>query len=452
MIMLKKIFWLLAIFLIGLLPKPIFAATFDPNYLISDHELVDARSATKDEVINFLKQKKGALAFYFVADLDNQVKHAGEIIYNASQRHEINPWVLVTILQKEQTLVTTPVFKNSQYDWATGFACYDDGQTVSRFSGFTIQVDRAAWRLRYFLEHPWEFTYRPGQTHKINGTKVRLQNLATAALYNYTPHISGNRLFWRIWQSWFAKKGSIPNGTLVQAQGDKGVWLIQNNLRLPFYSRAVFLASYSFSKVRTISKQKLNEYVIGDPMTFSNYSLLRASSGDIFLLVDGIRRKIYSDALFKEIGFRSEEIVSVDPADLIQYPEGKPITTPYPSGALLRDNISSLVYYVQDDMKYPIIDEIILSNNFPYDNINDVSSSELNMFNLGDPVKLRDGTLIKGYNNSTVYFITHGKRLPIIDESTFEAMGYCWDNIIKVNDRILSLHPLGDVLDINKFN
>lgn len=448
--MLRKYFWLLVILALWFLPKPILAVSFDPNYLISDHELVNSQSATKNEVVNFLKQKGGALAHYFTTDLDNQVKHAGEIIYNAAQRYQINPWILVTLLQKEQTLVTRPVTKSTQYDWATGFACYDDGGTVSSFSGFTVQVDRAAWRLRYFLEHPWEFTYRPGQVYRINSIKVRPQNLATAALYNYTPHISGNRLFWQIWQLWFAKKGSIPNGTLVRAKGDKGVWLIQNNLRRPFYSKAVFLASYSFGKVQTISKQELDRYEIGDPMTFSNYSLLRASSGDIFLLVDGVRRKIYSDALFKKIGWRPEEVVSVESSDLVQYPEGKPITTPYPSGALLRDKTSGLVYYVQDDMKYPIVDEMILYTNFPYDNITDTDSSELNAFNFGDPVKLRDGTLVKGYNNPAVYIVSRGKRLPIVNAATFEAMGYCWDNIITINDRVLNLHPLGNILDINK--
>ncbi|MCX6741159.1 MAG: hypothetical protein NTY61_02050 [Candidatus Parcubacteria bacterium] len=392
------------------------------------------------------------LSSYYTTDLDNQIKHAGEIIYNAAQRYQINPWVLVTLLQKEQTLVTSPVIKSTQYDFATGFACYDGGGTVSRFSGFTVQIDRAAWRLRYFLEHPWEFTYQAGQIYRINGVKVRLQNLATAALYNYTPHISGNRLFWQIWQNWFAQKGAIPNGTLVQAYNDKGVWLIQNNLRRPFHSLAVFLASYSFGQVRKISKKDLLKYEIGEPMAFSNYSLLKASSGDIFLLVDGIRRKIYSDDLFKEIGFRPEEIVSVDSSDLIQYPEGKPITTPYPSGALLRDKISGLVYYVQDDMRHPIIDEIILYTNFPYDNITDVDPSELNAFNLGDPVKFRDGTLVKGYNNPTVYIISQGKKSPIANAETFEAMGYCWDNIITASNNVLSLHSLGDTLDISRIN
>jgi len=448
--MLKKSFWLSAILLLWFLPKPILAISFDPNYLISDHEFVDCQNATKDDVVNFLKQKRGALASYFTTDIDNQIKHAGEIIYNAAQRYQINPWVLVTILQKEQTLVTSPVIKSTQYDFATGFACYDDGRTVSRFSGFTVQVDRATWRLRYFLEHPWEFTYRLGQVYKVNGVRVRPQNLATAALYNYTPHINGNRLFWQIWQSWFVKNGPLPNGTLVRATGDKGVWLIQNNLRRPFYSKAVFLASYSFSKVQVISRQELDRYEIGDPMTFSNYSLLRASSGDIFLLVDGVRRKIYSDALFKKIGWRPEEVVAVEASDLIQYPEGKPITTSYPSGALLRDKISGLVYYVKDNMKYPVTDEIILYTNFPYENIDDVDPLELNAFNFSDPVKFRDGTLIKDYNNSTVYIISQGKKLPIINAETFEAMGYSWDNIITVNDRALSLHPMGDILDFSK--
>ncbi|MDD2647107.1 MAG: hypothetical protein PHV78_03540 [Patescibacteria group bacterium] len=448
----KKSIGIIALLLFFAIPNFSFALTFDPNYIISDHELTNWQSATKDEIIGFLKGKGGALSAYYTSDLDNQVKHAGEIIYNAATRYQINPLVIVTIVQKEQTLVTRQAIKSTQYDWATGFACYDNRNPVSRFSGFTIQVDRTAWRLRYFLEHPWEFTYRAGQVYKISGRKVRPQNLATAALYNYTPYINGNKLFWQIWQSWFAKKGSLPNGSLVRAYGEKGVWLIQNNLRRPFYSRAVFLASYSFSKVKEIPKEELNRYEVGEPMSFSNYSLLKASGGEVFLLVDGYRRKIASDALLKEIGFLPQEIIPVEQTDLLQYPEGKTIATPYPSGAILQDKGTNLIYYIQENLKYPIIDEVILYNNFPYDQIIDSNTEELANFITTEPLRLRDGTLVKNSYSPAIYVIAQGKKMPIANMETFDALGYNLNNVLYINDAVLNLHPAGDILDIKNIS
>ncbi|MGC9048823.1 MAG: hypothetical protein ACP5IX_01205 [Patescibacteria group bacterium] len=423
--------------------------SFNPDYLISDYELTNWQAMSREEIIEFLKKENGALANYFSKDLDNQLKHAGEIIYNASQRHQINPQVLITLVQKEQNLVTQQMVKPSQFDWAAGFACYDYRRPVSRFSGFATQVDRAAWRLRYFLEYPWEFRFRPNQVYKINGHLVRPQNLATAALYNYTPYLRGSKLFWKIWQKWFAKKGLLPNGVLVRVKNDKGVWLIQDGKRRPFYSKAVFLASYSFDKVIEISQKDLEQYERGEPMTFPNYSLLKASTGEIYLLVDGLKRKIASLEVFRKIGFNPEEVNLAENSDLDQYPEGRPITTPYPNGALLQDKLSGAVYYVKDEIKYPIIDKIILKNNFPYNQIIKVKTEELNKFINGEPIKLTDSTLVKSSNQSTVYVISRGKRRPIINPETFEALGYLWENILTVPDNVLNIHPIGEILDIN---
>jgi hypothetical protein len=274
--------------------------------------------------------------------------------------------------------------------------------------------------------------------------------LATAALYNYTPYLSGNKIFWQLWQNWFTKKGLLPEGSLVRAQNDKGVWLIQNGKRRPFYSKSVFLASYSFDKVIEISPKELEKYEIGEPMTFPNYSLLKGSSNDIYLLVDGIKRKIASTKIFRQIGFNPEEIISVDDNELNQYPEGKPITTPYPNGALLQDTESGTIYYVKDEIKYPIIDKIILENNFPYRQILKVKKEELDKLITGEPLKLNDGTLIKIRDHPSVYVISRGQRRPIANPKTFEALGYQWKNILIVSDAVLNIHPLGEILDIDK--
>jgi len=421
------------------------AANFVPNYIISDEELVNYQSMTQEEIYSFLTAQNGALKEYWTKDIDGMIKHAAEIIYGASQRYQINPQVLITLLQKEQTLITRPVKKNTQYEWATGFACYDYTKPVSKFKGFAMQVDRAAWRLRYFLEHPWEFKFRAGQLYKLSWGLLKPQNQATAALYNYTPHYNGNKLFWNIWQNWFANKtGIFPDGTLLQVNGEQGIWLIQHGQRRPFKSKNVFLAGYTFKRVIKISKKELEKYPIGPEMTFPNYSLLRSPDKKVYLLIDGVKRHIVSEQIFRKIGFNPEEIINVDNNDLVKYPDGKPITTPYPTGILAQNKDTGAIYYIQEDIKYPIINTVILENNYPGQSPITISSEELNNLNNGEPILLRDGSLIKTLNSPTVYLISRGKKMPIDSEETFKAMGYQWSDVQTVNEAVLNLHPLDE--------
>ncbi|MCH7759199.1 hypothetical protein IID20_02495 [Patescibacteria group bacterium] len=421
---------------------------FDPNYIISDYDLTNYDSMTLDEIQNFLENFGGILKNYLTEDIDGKEKLASEIIYRASQEYTINPQIIITLVQKEQTLISRPPIKPTQLDWATGFGAYDGRRPVQRFKGFATQIDRAAWRLRYFLEHPWEFRYRPGQTNRISWRKVTPQNAATAAFYNYTPHIKGNELLWKIWQRWFAETiGQFPDGSLLQITGEAGIWLIQNNKRRPFRSKNVFLLSYNFKNVKLVNKPELEQYEIGEAMKFPNYSLVQASLGNIFMLVKNEKRPI-SEKIFKAIGFHPDEIIKAEDNDLIFYKLGQSIISPYPNGALLQDRVSKGVYYVKEDTKYPIVDIEILNNNFPYNSIIKTDSQELAEFKNGPAIKFRDGILLKTINSPAVYVIGEGKRLPIFSEKTFEALGYKWDNIITISEIILNMHPLNEILKI----
>ena len=436
------IFIIVICYLLFAIAQPALAG-FNPDYLISDKELTNTETMTLQEIDNFLKKQSGALAHYQTKDTDGQIKSAAEIIFNASQRYRINPQILITLLQKEQTLVTKKAEKTSQYDWATGFACYDARNPVEKFRGFARQVDRAAWRLRYFLEYPHQFVFRPGQAYKISGFLVLPQNLATAALYNYTPHLFGNKLFWQIWRAWFGKiLEPIENNTLVKLKDEPGVWLIQNGKRRPFHSKNVFLASYSFKNVRVIPVKELLKYEIGEPMDFPNYSLLR-SGKETYLLVDKILRPL-SEKIFKEIGFNPEEIIKVSKKDLEKYTLGKPILSPYPTGSLLQDEKSGAVYYVKDEFKYPVYAKEIILANFPGEKIIKVRKEKLEGFTLAEPLKFRDGTLVKSFKKDTIYLISQGKRKPIASPEVFAAFGYQWQDIITISENILSLHELGE--------
>lgn len=439
----------LAVFLYAPMPLPLRADTlFDHDYIISDYDLTNYTTMTVDGVQLFLETGGGILGNFITTDIDGEKKLASEIIYRAAAEYRINPQVLITLIQKEQTLITQFPKKSTQLDWAAGFGAYDGRRPVERFRGFATQIDRAAWRLRYFLEHPWEFRYRAGQTYRIDWHKVIPQNTATAALYNYTPHLKGNKLFFAIWQKWFAKTdGDYPDGSLLRAKGEVGVWLIQNGKKRPFKSKTVFLLSYNFNNVQEVDKGELEAYEIGASMKFPNYSLVRASLGDLFMLTGDKKRPI-TEKLFKAIGFHPGEIIDVEDKDLDIYESGTHVTSPYPTGALLQNNKTYGVYYVKENTKYPIIDVNILYNNYPYNSIIKVDPGELESFKTGPHVKFQDGTLIKTSANSTVCVISNGKCLPIFSESTFEALGYQWEAIITAPQHILDIHPLGETLKI----
>ncbi len=422
---------------------------FNQNYIISDFELTNSQSMSLDEINNFLVKQSGALAELYVTDLDGKIKHSSEIIFGASQKHGINPKALITLIQKEQSLVTNKAEKQSQIDWATGFACYDGQKPISRFAGFTNQVYSAAWRLDYFLKHPWEFKFRPGQSSKTTAGLIVPQNLATAALYNYTPYIKANKLFWKIWNKWFSyEEGPLAEGSLIKLANEPGVWLIQNNAKRPFYSKNIFLTSHSYEKVKTVSQKDFIEYSIGEPMLFPDYSVLKEGS-NFYLVFKNIKRKFNGYELVKKIGINPEEIIEVNKKDLALYQDGPTINTPYPTGSLIQNIDTGSVYYVVDDTFHPIISKDILDNNFSYRTLDKINNSELELLKIGDPIKLADGTLVKLNDNPTVYVISHGKKLAIANEETFLALGYGWTNVLETSLTVLGLHSDGETLDLS---
>ncbi len=439
--------------------------SFDPEYVISDDELTDYKAMTLEEIQDMLEIAGSALAQKKFQDIDGKIKLASEIIYRASQEYKINPRFLIVLLQREKSLITNPKPSQDDLNWATGFSCYDYGQPVQRFKGFATQVDKAAWRFRYYLEHPWQFRFRVGvKTETLVNWKDRTftpgysslvipKNQTTAGLYNYAPHIYDNRLFWKIWnwkiwEKWFPKLAQkFPEGSLLQPEREAGVWLIQNGKRKPIQSKNVFTLKFDFKDVKKVTYKELEQYETGEPVTFPNYSLVRASIGDLFMLV-GKKKRSLTEEIFRKIGFHPEEIIEVDEADLKYYEEGDPILSPYPTGALVQDSVSKGVYWVEENEKYPLIDATLLMANFPYSHIIKTSPEELTKYKNGEPLKLKSGSLVKTATSPTIYVIEKEKRLAIASPQTFEALGYQWNAILTVPEKVLNLHELGEMIKI----
>lgn len=430
------------------LPHLVYAE-FNPNYIISDEELVDYNSMSLSQIQKFLENKGGALAWYFTTDTDGITRTAAEIIWRVAKTYKINPKVILVTLQKEQSLVTDPSPLPVQYDWATGYGVCDgcslSDPNIQKYKGFANQVDSTAGWKRWFLENALVLTWlkKPGQTYLIDNYQITPANLATASFYTYTPHYHGNYNFWKIWQSWFGKY--YPDGSILKELNGPGIWLIQGGLRRPFVTYSAFISRYSPEKIIPVPQSELEKYEIGVPIKFPDYSLLRSPHGTVYLIQGDIKRGFVSSEVFKIIGINPDEIIDVSWEDLDAYTEGEPITleSVYPLGALLQDKTTGGVYFVENGIKKPIWSREFLTLYFKGKPIIPVSPDELKKYQTGEPVKFKDGELVMSESSPTVYVISNGERRPIPNEEIFNSLGYKWENVIKTTDKILSLHVLG---------
>ena len=199
-------------------------ANFNPGYIISDYQMSNYNSMTEAEIQAFLTEKNpcGNTDYNYYLQLsantnykwhfedghfvclseelfgDGEVIGSGDtaahIIWQAAQDYKINPQVLIVLIQKETALITDTIPNDGDYRKATGFGCPDTAACSSDYYGFKNQVRNAAKMFREVLDGGWTnypignnyIQYNPNAS--CGGSVVNIQNLATSALYRYTPY------------------------------------------------------------------------------------------------------------------------------------------------------------------------------------------------------------------------------------------------------------------------
>ncbi|MEA3272421.1 MAG: hypothetical protein U9P90_02020 [Patescibacteria group bacterium] len=442
---------ILTYLVVGLFPSPIHA--FNPDFILSNEELGDYNSMSLYDIQIFLQRKNSRLAYYLADDIDGGMRTGAEVIYRAARAHRINPRVLLVTLQKEQSLVENPNPSQYNLDWATGYARCDDydlcgPDMVPEHKGYAKQVDDAAGWYRWYLDGKGAWLKNPGTTYNIDGHSITPANLATAALYAYTPHYHGNYNFWTIFNRWFGQ--TYPEGSLLKLANDNTAWYLKDNKIRPITSMAVLFSRFNPNNVNilTVKPDILDGFEQGKEIKFENYSLLRSPQGNIFLTIDDERRGFTSWDAFVKMGFKSRDIIDTVWGDINNYKEGEPITTDsiFPIGKLLQNNQTGGVYFVENGIKKPILSRELLHHSFPDYKIHSTNPEEFEQYTTGEPVKFEDGTLVKNYDNPRVYVISDGYKRPIDSEKAFTEMGWKWENIIKTNTKTISIHITGDTI------
>jgi len=189
-----------------------FGATYNKNLVLSNANMRDASSLTAAQVQAFLSTKNGVLkSKSFPRHDGGATASAAQIIWEASNHWGVSPKVMLTMLQKEQSLIEQPTTNQSTFDWAIGMGVPDGSPRNVAFQGFGNQLWYGAMRLDGYGELKAGVTYidkyYPGITEYMPPGVVPA-NLATFKLYVYNPSVTGNYNFWAIYNKYFGD----PNG------------------------------------------------------------------------------------------------------------------------------------------------------------------------------------------------------------------------------------------------
>lgn len=265
---------------------------FDPGRIMDDAVMANYKTMDERAIQKFLKSKNKCNdrdiekakkypkmkyhikngTFVCMADEDFDGESAAKIIADAARDFQINPQVLIVLLEKEQSLVTdTWPNSNLQYRSATGYGCPDTAACDAEYYGFKNQVRNAAKMFRKvlnggFTNFPLGKNYiRYNPDSSCGGSQVIIKNLATSALYRYTPYqpnkaavaagygkgdkcsAYGNRNFYRYFRDWFgstwvngSEQANNNEGTLTQRRKAH----IGNNTYYISTGRREFLGNY----------------------------------------------------------------------------------------------------------------------------------------------------------------------------------------------------------------
>ena len=427
---------------------------FNPNYIISDQETQDC-SWTRNDVQTFLESKGSYLSNYVCEDVNGVEKSAADIIYNAATTYHINPKFLLVTLQKEQSLVTDDAPTQKQLDWATGYgvcdSCSMDDPKVMLHKGFANQVDNTAGIMRWYYDNQSNSVVKKKDSLVyVDGQEVIPQSWATGFLYTYTPHLHGNKNFWRIWETWFSQ--FYPNGTVLQSASSSDYWLISDGVRRKFKSQAALITRVDPKMAVKVAETDLSNYQIGPDIAFPNYSLLKSPQG-IYLLDYDTLRPFENEQLVYKMGYNPDEVIDVTSDDLSDYKLGSTITasTTAPAGIIYQiTDLNNQYYLLKDNVLMPILDKRVVDTNYSRLRVEKHKRKELAKYTIADTnASFQDGTLLQIKDSNTIYVLDKGQRRRIADDDTFKAMGYKLSNVVTVELVTAMSIPEGEPLFLN---
>lgn len=394
--------------------------------------------------------------FICLKDYTEGGKSSAQIIYDASQEFQINPQVLLVLLQKEQGLVTDTWPLPIQYRSATGYGCPDTAPCDSQYYGLTNQVRWSGRMFRSILNNSpdWYTPYVLGNNYiqynpnaSCGGSTVNIENRATQALYNYTPYqpnqaaldagwgtvncgAYGNRNFVLYFNAWFgATTNSNLDFSVIQGPSSSALYL-QTSAGKYYILSGELMRNWG---IDALPIQQVSQAYLDNLPTGPNIGNLLKDDWNNYFVVDGGKLHYVRDTSYLSLW-------NISTSSAVQ---SLGLTYILPSsswlGRFLQDSSQPTLLYLMDKGTKHLISnsdsDMLYQWRYTPDQLTIMSSSSLNSI----PTDPNDVTRL-AKSGTTNYFIDTGRKLSFND-ANIENAYYGSQNPVLYDNITLSFLP-----------
>lgn len=119
---------------------------------------------------------------------------------------------------------------------------------------------------------------------------------------------------------------SYPDNILIKSDSSNAVYLLSDGGRYVFLNEKYFLSNnYSWNNIISVSQDEINVFRLTSNVVYPNGTLIKGDGIDVYIIDNGIRRKILTEEAFNHLGLGWHNILIVSPFELTFYPEGTSI-------------------------------------------------------------------------------------------------------------------------------
>lgn len=356
------------------------------------------------------------------------------LLENGSKRPIANPSVFEARGYKWNEVIEISRAELNSYSTGNGISTYPDGYLLAGSDGKVYAISDGAKR---YITGPSVFA-------GLGFSFLDVINVSSVQLALYSDGVN------------LSTSVTHPDGTLIKTATGGTIYIIDNGVKRPIESVAVFDAnSYKWNLVADVTQSVLDSYTTGAAIeTYPTGKIIRdTSSNKIYVISGATKLYVPSPWIFEELGYNWNNVMSVSNAHASRYTDGSNLTSvmAHPNGALIKIANGGTVYLIEGGNKRAIVSPAVFEDQgFEWDDIVIVSQAETNSYTVGNPVAtFTDGNLLKG-TDGKVYVISNDTKRYITGPSVFTGLGYSWSNVKSVSSDQLALYTNGtDVSNSN---
>ncbi|MFA6437613.1 MAG: SpoIID/LytB domain-containing protein [Candidatus Paceibacterota bacterium] len=240
-----------------------------------------------------------------------------------------------------------------------------------------------------------------------------------------------------------ANKPIISKGTLFKLREKDNPYLLKDGFCYEIFSSKIFKEwgfkeeNISYADIRNVGNCDFGFYLSYKPGSLIGGDV----DGRVYLVnQNNTISHITSPQIFNKLGFKWKNIIQIPEREISMFVEDKPIL--FPTGTIIKGS-GQTVYLVVSTYIKPIPNpSVFLSNKLDWRQIVYVSDEEMNYYTITDPLKYPDGFLLESSNDHDLYFLASGRRNKISADLTKYLDTNDKDRII-LSDRDIYAYPLG---------